>query len=114
LANGLGGSAIPNFVDPLAEWLGFGALSDADRDTLALGVALYGLVFGYLTDLALADRGFGRIGNALAGIFGAGLGYCFGPPLLRHLPAAMQFNLTLIGASYFNGRQPPDFAQACA
>jgi hypothetical protein len=94
-ASGFGGSASLTLVDSAAEWLGFATLSGADRDALALGVALYALVFGYLTDLVLADHGFGRIGNALVGIFGAGLGYGFGAPLLRHLPASMQSNLTL-------------------
>jgi len=96
LAGGWGGSASLSLVDSGAEWLGFAALSGADRDTLALGVTLYALIFGYLTDLSLADQGFGRIGNALVAIFGAGLGYFFGAPFLGHLPASLQADLMLL------------------
>ena len=37
---------------------------------IVLGVAIAGLVIGYITDLVMSDRGFGPYGNRLPGDFG--------------------------------------------
>jgi hypothetical protein len=85
----------------ITDWIGFRDISYDSRDLFAWTLFFYALGFGYLTDLALHDRGFGKIINGVVGAAGICIALHFTVP---HLVAfgrgseAVLFNLMMIVA----------------
>ncbi|WP_374546120.1 hypothetical protein [Rhodoblastus sp.] len=103
LANGFGaGSSLPlidTFVDKVVDWIGFRELTGDRRDLFALCLIIYAAVFGYLTDLALRDRGFGKALNGVVGAAGICLALALLTPhvfALADVSDRVRANLTLI------------------
>lgn len=72
-------SFLPGF-DGLVRLLGYDGLQGDQRDLMALLLIVFGLFFGYFSQLAFRETSFGVILNGLIGLAGACLGlYVFGP-----------------------------------
>lgn len=99
LAVTVGESSLPGAAD-LVDWVGFRDISYDSRDLFSYALVFYALGFGYLTDLALHDRGFGKIINGVVGAAGICIALHFALP---HLVAfgrgeTVLFNLMMIVA----------------
>jgi len=72
-------SSVPGF-DGLVELIGYDSLQGDQRDLMALLLIVFGLGFGYFSNLAFRDIGFGSILNGLIGLAGSGLAlFALGP-----------------------------------
>ncbi len=100
-ARGYNEQGVFAFFDGLTDWIGFGNLSGDWRHLFIYALVAFSFPFGYLSDLAFTERGFGRILNSLIGA----AGFCIGLRLfLPHLGAfqnetdTTRFNLGIIAA----------------
>lgn len=72
-------SSLPGF-DGLIGLLGYDSLQGDQRDLIALLLIVFGLGFGYFSQLAFRESGFGVIVNGLIGLSGACLAlFALGP-----------------------------------
>ena len=102
-AGGYGYASSLPYVDAALEYLGYLDFYGEQRDAIAYGVLIYMFFFGLLTTLALRERGFGFLVNALIGGCGVGLAlFLCGPRfhLLAQVPDRLRFNATLLACAF--------------
>lgn len=99
LARGYGAESSLPFLDSLIDWIGFRELAGDRRDLFGYCLIGFAGAFGYLTDLAFQERGFGKILNGAVGVLGICVALHFvGPwlPLVPDSSGRLRFNLALI------------------
>ncbi len=103
LAGNYGDNSYLAFLDPLIEWTGVKDLDDDNLNLLGVVLAVFAVVFGYLSHLGLKERSLGMVLNGVIGVAGICLALHFVLPRLPFVPGSSEqarFNLALIiGAS---------------
>jgi hypothetical protein len=100
LAMSAGESSLPGAAG-IVDWIGFRDISYDSAELFSYTLVFYALGFGYLTDLVLHDRGFGRILNGIVGATGICIALHFALPHLLGFGRGSEtvlFNLTMIVA----------------
>jgi hypothetical protein len=99
LAHGYGMDSSLPFLDDIIEWIGLRNLTGDWRNLFGYCLLGFALVFGYLTNLAFDDRGFGQILNGVVGIFGVCLALRYIGPyfdLVSDASGKLRLNIALI------------------
>ncbi|HUO55771.1 MAG TPA: hypothetical protein VMU18_13570 [Rhodoblastus sp.] len=101
LARGYGQDSSLPWIDDIVEWIGFTDFAGDRRDLFAYCLVVFAFSFGYLSDLAFKERGFGKVLNGIIGIAGICVALHFFVPHQAMLGGAsemLRFNLGLIAA----------------
>jgi hypothetical protein len=92
LASGFGEESALPLIDHLVRWIGYSDVNKDWRDLFAFSLFIYALAFGYASNLALHDHGFGKVINGLVGVAGV----CVALHLVGERLTTLGFNLLLI------------------
>ena len=101
LARGFGEELALPLVDTIVDWIGFRELTGDRRDLFGYCLLFYAFGFGYATDLAFAERGFGKALNGAVGVAGIAIALHFLAPYATTVAASsetLRFNLMMIAA----------------
>lgn len=99
LARGYGMDSSLPFLDDIVEWISLRDLTGEWRNLFGYCLLGFALFFGYLTNLAFDERGFGKVLNGVVGIFGICLALRYVGPyfdLVSDASGKLRLNIALI------------------
>jgi uncharacterized membrane protein YeaQ/YmgE (transglycosylase-associated protein family) len=102
LAGGYVSGSTHTFVDSIIEWIGVADMDDEAVDVFGAALLVFAAFFGYFSNLAMKEHGFGIVLNGLIGVAGICVVLHFALPrlpLLRGVSEEMRFTLGLIVAA---------------
>jgi uncharacterized membrane protein YeaQ/YmgE (transglycosylase-associated protein family) len=102
LAGGYMSGSTHTFFDSIIEWIGLADMDDEAADVFGAALLVFAAFFGYFSNMAMREHGFGMVLNGLIGATGTCIVLHFTLPrlpLLRGLSEEMRFSLGLIVAA---------------
>lgn len=102
LAGGYMSGSTHTFLDTIIEWIGLADMDDEAVDVFGAALLAFAVFFGYFSNMAMKEHGFGTVLNGLVGAAGICVVLHFALPrlpLLRDVSEEMRFSLGLIVAA---------------